>query len=113
MATVLAALLLGSARRNVLATVARLDGAAEGGPPRLHFSFAVPGSYTQSNRDALEDAARAASVEGSSTADTARCLAAVYAERGRTSRCRGASTTRRSRSGPRSRVSPLPWGTRR
>ncbi|KAL9179094.1 hypothetical protein ACHAXT_000136 [Thalassiosira profunda] len=82
--TGLLAALLGRARRNALATIARLDAGRPSGETterELHFVFAVPASYPQITRAAVVDAAYAAGIQQSSVVDAARCLAAVYAKK--------------------------------
>mmetsp|Transcript_30563 Transcript_30563/g.69030 ORF Transcript_30563/g.69030 Transcript_30563/m.69030 type:complete len:724 (-) Transcript_30563:29-2200(-) len=80
-ATALAAMVVSSARRNVLSTIARLTNVKEvddGTARRLHFVFAVPDNYPKKTREALEDAAHAASIGGSTIVNVTEAMAAVY-----------------------------------
>ncbi|KAL7531674.1 hypothetical protein ACHAXR_005200 [Thalassiosira sp. AJA248-18] len=78
--TALGAMLLGRVKRNVIATIDRLDGKKDDNKngPNLQFVFAIPPSYPQSTRDSLMDAAYAASIPNSCVVDSTRCMAAVY-----------------------------------
>ena len=81
--TALAAMILSSARRNVLSTIARLTNVPvkeldDGTARRLHFVFAVPDNYPTETREALEDAAHAASIGGSTVVNATDAMAAVY-----------------------------------
>ena len=77
------AMLLGRIKRNVIATVRRLDGTGSKGENEelqksLQFVFAVPPSYPEATRHALVDAAYAASVSDSRVIDSTACMASVY-----------------------------------
>jgi len=78
------AMLLGNVKGNVIATVARLESNksekrdSNNVANNLHFVFAIPPSYPQSTRNALMDAAFAASISNSSVVDSTQCMAAVY-----------------------------------
>jgi len=82
--TALMAMLLGNVKGNVIATVARLESNksekrdSNNVANNLHFVFAIPPSYPQSTRNALMDAAFAASISNSSVVDSTQCMAAVY-----------------------------------
>jgi len=77
--TALMGMLLGRVKRNVIATIARLEGGKSSDNfGNLHFVFAIPPSYPQSTRNALMDAAFAASIPNSSVVDSTKCMAAVY-----------------------------------
>ena len=78
--TALMAMLLGNVKKNVIATIDRLDGSdgSSNACENLHFVFAVPPNYPQSTCDILLDSAYAASVPNSSVVTSPQCLAAVY-----------------------------------
>ena len=83
--TALAAMLLGRVKRNVIATINRIEGGSNNGndsssvsSDNLHFVFAIPPSYPESTRTALKDAAFAASIPHSSVVESTECMAAVY-----------------------------------
>ena len=80
--TALVAMLLGCIKTNVIATISRLNAGSDddsnSANNNLHFVFAVPPSYPQTTRNALMDAAFAASVPSCSVIDSSQCVAAVY-----------------------------------
>jgi len=80
--TALLAMFLGRIKRNVLSTVERLDGDRKDSDMStsadLQFVFAVPPSYSESTRNALVDAAYAASISNSTVIDSTSCIATVY-----------------------------------
>ncbi|KAL7519589.1 hypothetical protein ACHAWX_004343 [Stephanocyclus meneghinianus] len=81
----LLAMLLGRIKRNVLATVHRLDGTHvnddEITSSRLQFVFAVPPNYSTATRHALMDAAYAASISNSMVVDSTLALGKVLEQR--------------------------------
>ena len=77
-ATSLVAMLLGNIKRNVIATVTRLNNGNETSTENLHFIFAVPPNYPESTCNALKDATFAASVSSCSVVYSPQCMAAVY-----------------------------------
>ena len=78
--TALMTMLLGNVKRNVMATIFRLDGdkGESKASEKLQFVFAVPPSYPESTCNELMDAAFAASVPNSSVVYSQNCMAAVY-----------------------------------
>ncbi|KAL7469634.1 hypothetical protein ACHAXS_009915 [Conticribra weissflogii] len=80
--TALLAMLLGRIKRNVLSTVERLDGGKKDVDKStgadFQFVFAVPPSYPDSTRNALVDAAYAASISNSKVIDSTCCMATIY-----------------------------------
>ncbi|KAL3804156.1 hypothetical protein HJC23_013675 [Cyclotella cryptica] len=83
--TALLAMLLGRIKRNVLATVHRLEGTNEDGDEgmtsRLKFVFAVPPNYSTATRQALMDAAYAVSISNSMVVDSTLALGKVLEQR--------------------------------
>jgi len=77
-ATALVAMLLGNIKRNVIATLKRLNNGDETNTENLHFVFAVPPNYPESTCNALKDASFAASVSSCSVAYSPQCMAEVY-----------------------------------
>jgi len=78
-ATALVAMLLGNIKRNVNATIKRLNtNGDETSTDNLHFIFAVPPNYPESTCNALKDAAFAASVSSCSVVYSPQAIAAVY-----------------------------------
>ncbi|KAL7475796.1 hypothetical protein ACHAW6_001697, partial [Cyclotella cf. meneghiniana] len=81
----LLAMLLGRIKRNVLATVHRLEGTHvnddEITSSRLQFVFAVPPNYSTATRHALMDAAYAASISNSMVVDSTLALGKVLEQR--------------------------------
>jgi len=77
-ATALVAMLLGNIKRNVIATIKRLNNADENNADNLHFIFAVPPNYPESTCNALKDASFGASVSSCSVIYSPQCIAAVY-----------------------------------
>jgi len=78
-ATALVAMLIGNIKRNVIATLKRLNtNGDETTTDNLHFIFAVPPNYPESTCNALKDATFAASVSSCSVVYSPQCMAAVY-----------------------------------
>lgn len=79
--TQLMAMFVGRIKRNVLSTIARIQGSESGGDKSLNFVFAVPPSYPTCTREALMDAAHAASVSNCAVVDSTEAVTAVYAKK--------------------------------
>ena len=85
--TALMAMLLGRIKRNVISTIGRLSESSSSNDneelalPNLQFVFAVPPSYPECTRNALMDAAHAASIPSSVVLDSTSCMAKVYERR--------------------------------